>query len=173
MLCLSFQHKSYTYIYKGIYARPPPPMIHAWPVQKWSSDRLAQHFQGCRVQECCTVPKTWPGQTRNFETVQHFPGSTVQLCYCPNLFALEPKRKSAVLSQKTFKTNVSGTYRSQEPEGSWRIGFLRLFWDSTAFLGSAPKGLGQYGICKAPECKSSVLYNANLVDYLSFPDLLA
>ena len=38
------------------------------------------HFQGSRVQQCCSVPETWLGQTRNFLTAQHVCSPGEQKC---------------------------------------------------------------------------------------------
>ena len=49
-----------------------------------------------------------------------------KVLYSPNLLALEPKTV-LYCPKETLKTNVSGTYSSQEHEGSSSIGF-KVFW---------------------------------------------
>ena len=77
-----------------------------------------------------------------------------KVLYSPNLLALEPKTV-LYCPKETLKANVSGTYSSQEHEGSSSIGF-KVFWTVQHVFGSAPKRLGKYSAVEAPECKSAV-----------------
>ena len=68
-----------------------------------------------------------------------------KVLYSPNLLALEPKTV-LYCPKETLKANVSGTYSSQEHEGSSSIGF-KVFLDSTARFWFRTKKIGKVQRC--------------------------